>query len=162
MFMGRTRESKILSVFRKHSIGFLSLIIIGTAIPDFQNPQEPKGTIFNTIGIFALLILMNIGFFRLLGLHLVLKQTKKVKYCTFAQKGKLTLYLFVTLMMFAPHNIIGGLLYLFFFIGLIYFIFIGIWSWYKNINSVISSSESTKVNFVAIEEIDNMDGRQFE
>ena len=121
--MGRTRESKILSVFRKHPIGVLFLIITGAAIADLQNFQGAKGEIFNTLGIFALLILMNIGFFRLLGLHLALKRTKKVKYWTFAQKCKLTLYLFVTLMMFAPHNIIGGLLYFSFFIGLIYFIF---------------------------------------
>jgi hypothetical protein len=162
MLMGRTRVNKILSVFRKHPISVLLFIIIGTAIADLQNFQGLKGDIFNILGIFALLILMNIGIFRLLGLHLALKRTKKVKYWTFAQKCKLTLYLFVTLMMFAPHNIIGGLLYLSFFIGLIYFIFKGIWRWYKNINFVISSSEPTKVNFMAIEEIDRMDGRQFE
>jgi hypothetical protein len=160
--MDRTRAAKILSAIRKHPIGVLLLIIIGTAIADLQNSQEPNGQIFNSVGIFALLILMNIGFFKLIGLHLALKRTKKVIYWTFVQKCKLSLYIFVTLMMFAPHNIIGGLLYLSFFIGLIYFIFKGIWRWYKNINFVISSSESTKVNFVAIEEIDRMDGRQFE
>jgi hypothetical protein len=97
-----------------------------------------------------------------MGLHLALKRTKKVKYWTFAQKCKLTLYLFVTLMMFAPHNIIGGLLYLSFFIGFIYLIFKGFYHWFKDINFLNSSSEHTKVNLVAIEEIDRMDGRQFE
>jgi hypothetical protein len=160
--MGRTRESKILSVIRKYPIGVLFLIIIGTAVADLQNLQEPKGETINILGIFALLILMNIGFFRLLGLHFALKRTNKVKFWTFAQKCKLILYLFVTLMMFAPHNIIGGLLYLSFFIGLIDFIFKGILHWCKNNNFVNSSSERTKVNFVAIEEIDRMDGRQFE
>lgn len=86
MFMGRTRESKILSFFRKHPVGVLFLIIIGIAIANLQNFQGPKGEIFNILGIFALLIVMNIGLFRLMGLHLALKRTKKVKYWTFAQK----------------------------------------------------------------------------
>jgi hypothetical protein len=117
--MGRTREPKTLSPFRKHPIGVLLLIIIGTALTDLHNFQESKGETFNILGIFAILILMNIGIFRLLGLHLALKRTKNVKYWTFAHKCKLTLYLIVTLMMFAPHNIIGGLLYFSFFISLI-------------------------------------------
>lgn len=121
--MGRPRESKILSVFRKHPIGVWFLIILGTAIADLQNFREPKGEIFNIDGI-AILILH----WWYLQIIILLED----------------FYIF--------H----------FFWGLIYFIFKGIWWWYKNLNYVISSSDSTKVNIVAIEELDRMDGRQFE
>jgi hypothetical protein len=162
--MGRRRKVKTLSAFEKHPIGatLILLITIGVSLADQYNIQEPKSEAFNMIGIFLILIVMNIGFFSILGLHRAFERTKKVKYWTFGQKCKFTLYLFVTLMMFAPHNIIGGLLYLSFFIGLMYLILSGIWDWCKNIKFVIGSPKPPIFNFVAMEEIDKMDGRQFE
>ncbi|MCM3669011.1 restriction endonuclease [Mesobacillus maritimus] len=162
--MSRRRKAKTLIAFKQHPIGtpLLLLLTVGVALADQNKTELYKNGLFNILGIFALLITVNIFIFRQFGLHRAFNRTKKIRYWTFQQKCKWTLYLFVTIMMFAPHNIIGGLLYLSFFICLIYFIFKGIWDWCKNINFGISSSKRTKVNFVAIEEIDSMDGRQFE
>jgi HJR/Mrr/RecB family endonuclease len=161
MFMGRRRKAKTLSAFEKHPIGtpLMILIILGVSLADQFTLEQPK---FNTQELIATLVIMNICIFMLLGIHRAWKRTKKIKYWTFGQKCKFTLYLFVTLMMLAPNNIFGGLLYLSFFIGLIYFILRGIWAWCKGINFQSSSPKRINVNFVALEEIDRMDGRQFE
>jgi hypothetical protein len=159
--MGRTRKTKLLSAFEKHPVGapLVLLITLGVVLADQYNYEQPT---FSPTEIIALLIIMNILLFMLLGLNRALKRTKKVKYWTFGQKCKLTLYLFITLTMITPNNIIGGLIFLSFFFGLIYFVVRGIFDWCKNTNFVINSLKQTKVNFVAIEEIDRMDGRQFE
>jgi hypothetical protein len=161
MFVGRRRKAKLLSAFEKHPVGtpLVLLITLGVVLADQYNYEQPT---FSPIEIIALLFIMNILLFMLLGLHHALKRTMKVKYWTFGQKCKFTLYLFITLTMFTPNNIIGGLIFLSFFFVLIYFVVRRIWDWYKNTNSLIKSSKQPKVNIVAIEEIDRMDGRQFE
>jgi hypothetical protein len=162
MLMGRRRRAKSLSTFEKHPISapLVLLILIGVTLVDQYNIELNQTG--DTIGLYVLLIAVNIGIFRLLGLHLAYRRTRKLKYWTFGQKCKMTLYLFGTLMMFAPQNIIGGLLYISFFIGLIYFILKGIWDKLKNITSVFSLPKRPKVHSVAIEEIDKMSGTQFE
>jgi hypothetical protein len=163
MLMGRRRKAKSsLTTFEKHPIGtpLVLLILIEVTLVDQYNIELNQTG--NIIGIYALLLAVNIGIFRLFELHHAYRRTKKLRYWTFGQKCKLTLYLFGTLMMFAPHNFIGGLLYISFFIGLFYFIVRGIWDRLKNVTSFFSTPKRPKVQFVAINEIDKMSGTQFE
>ncbi|WP_157951030.1 restriction endonuclease [Peribacillus acanthi] len=162
--MGRRRIGRNSSSSDKFPVGpaLVILIFFGVSLAGQFKIELPKSEIGNLLGLFVLIVIVNISIFRLFGLQRAFNRTAKLKYWTFGQKCKLTLYLFISLMMFAPSNIIGGLLYISFFLGLFYFILRGIWDWAKNINTFINSSKRSKVNFVAIEEIDKMDGRQFE
>jgi hypothetical protein len=127
-----------------------------------------QDTSLSDAGTIALLygvsIVLNIGLWRLLKLHLAYRRTKKIQYWTLWQKSKFVIYIFFTLMMFAQ-GVVGGILYLVFFLGLVFFILRSIWNWFKSFTgSLPSLSFRTHTNHesFSIDHIDQMNGTDFE
>jgi HJR/Mrr/RecB family endonuclease len=95
-----------------------------------------------------------------MGLHQAFQRTHRIQYWKFKQKCIFCLYLFLVILMIGetfPH---GELLGIIFLIG-------SVWHSYKNLNSnyVLSPSvgdKRSKIRHIAIGEIDEMEGTEFE
>lgn len=165
--MKRRRRKNLEKEIKKHPViySLIILITLGVSVADKYNLILPENDFIFSLVFFIFTSCINIGIFRLMGLHHAYKQTKKIQYWKSGQKVKLTLYLFFSIMMFAPDNFVGGLIYLVFFFGLLFVMLRAIWNKMIGVKRVLlSSNRSTrsKVNYVAMEEIDRMDGIEFE
>lgn len=114
----------------------------------------------------AILVSINIGIFRLLGLHKAFRRTRHVQYWKLKQKVFFVLYLFLTTIMFGSIFTYGEMyISLAFFVGLLFFGVRIIWISLINLKSMLPSLENdkrSKIKQITIDDIDKMEGTEFE
>ncbi|HWJ77307.1 MAG TPA: restriction endonuclease [Niallia sp.] len=141
----------------------LVLFILGVAIAEEIHPFQDELT--TTIVLLSFFIVINIGLFRYMALHKALQHTHRIKYWKAKQKATLYIFLFLTVIMIGEIFRYGMILaILFLFILLL----IGIRSviiCYKDSSMSLPSfpfEKHSKLLQINIEDIDKMDGKEFE
>jgi len=139
------------------------LFFIGMTVADeIYEIQEDVQSSFLLLGI---LFFINVGLFRTMGLHLAFNRSHRVQYWKLNQKTIFGLYLFLTVSMIGATFPYGELLILLFFLVLIYLGINFVWQSFKKLSFVLPHQRNTKLNTIhnlAIEEIDQMEGKEFE
>ncbi|TQR14744.1 restriction endonuclease [Psychrobacillus soli] len=148
--------------FNTSSILFIIILfIIGLETAGSIKPLQDDAT--TTTGLLIFLFAINIGLFRSMELHKAFQHTHRIQYWKFKQKSIFCLYLFFTVLTIAEIVPYGWVLTISFVLGLIY---IGIRSVStKKCNIGLPSlpiKNHSKQLQIDIEEIDKMDGKQFE
>ena len=139
------------------------LFIMGATIAEEINPLQDDVT--TTLVLLGFLIAINVGLFRYMGLNQAFQRTHHIQCWNIKEKSILYLYLFLIVFMVGKLIPYGGVLSL---IYLIIVIFIGIRSLMEKLKKpytlfpFLSLQKHTKLNQISMEEIDKMDGKEFE
>lgn len=139
------------------------LFFMGMAVA--YETKQIQDDLFSTLVFLVFLIAINVGLFRYMELHQAFKRTHRIQYWKFKQKCIFGLYLFLTVLMIGATHSYGRFLYLAFFLVLLYIGFISGWKSYKNFNAALPPAidgKRYKIHHMNIEEIDKMEGTEFE
>lgn len=152
----RTKQTIISSILFS-----IILFIMGLETAGSIKPIQVDVT--TTFVLLIFLIAINIGLFRSMELHKAFRHTHRIRYWKFKQKSIFCLYLLLTLLMIAEIVPYGGVLAILFVIGLIS---IGIRSVstkkFRIAFPSLTLNKHSKQLQLDIEEIDKMDGKEFE
>ncbi|WP_298472747.1 restriction endonuclease [uncultured Psychrobacillus sp.] len=154
-----TNQSNELSTIIEIIVLFFIGMTVATEI------YQIKDDVQSTFLLLGILFFINVWLFRIMDLHLAFKRSHRVQYWKFKQKIIFGLYLFLTLSMIGATFPYGEVLNLLFFLVLIYLGINFVWQSFKNFSFVLPHRQKTILTTIrnfAIEEIDQMEGKEFE
>ena len=136
------------------------LFTMGLLIAGEIHPLQDDAT--TTSFLLVMLIAINIGLFRTMQLHKPFQRTHLIQYWSFKDKSIFCLYLFLIVLMLAELIPYGQILIVVFIIGAIHMSFRTVKEQIKKLDLSLLGNRTTNQSQTTIEDIDQMDGLEFE